>query len=164
MNIERTQYAGHHGVIFSLIHFTVEPSDATSLRTLKLPEITDNHYKVIRLIEDMYDKMLVQGRSCKMMLGISNPLSRKVADDLNDQRVNIARIVGTAIGAAAKPFLGGIPSAAIGAGAGKLTIGKIPTHHFGDVIVFIDAQVNGGIGPQHSSSSLIIEGKSNSRE
>ncbi len=33
----------------------------------------------------------------------------------------------------------------------------LPTYHAGDVIVSIQAQVNGGIGPQRSSVSLIIK-------
>ena len=32
-----------------------------------------------------------------------------------------------------------------------------PTYHAGDVLVSIEAQVNGGIGPQRSATSLIIK-------
>jgi hypothetical protein len=32
-----------------------------------------------------------------------------------------------------------------------------PTYHAGDVLVSIEAQVSGGIGPQRSATSLIIK-------
>jgi len=37
------------------------------------------------------------------------------------------------------------------------SLGKLPTYHAGDVIVSLDAQVSGGIGPQHSGSSMVIK-------
>ena len=39
----------------------------------------------------------------------------------------------------------------------KFTLSQLPTYHAGDVIVSLDAQVSGGIGPQHSASSMIIK-------
>nr|WP_268747923.1 hypothetical protein [Pseudomonas lini] len=33
----------------------------------------------------------------------------------------------------------------------------LPTYHAGDVLVSIEAQVNGGIGPQRTLSTLIIK-------
>jgi len=36
-------------------------------------------------------------------------------------------------------------------------VGKLPTYHAGDVIVSLDAQVSGGIGPRHSVWSMIIK-------
>ncbi|MFT0477408.1 hypothetical protein ACMSI6_26385 [Pseudomonas antarctica] len=33
----------------------------------------------------------------------------------------------------------------------------LPTYHAGDVLVSIEAQVNGGIGPQRTASTLIIK-------
>jgi hypothetical protein len=34
---------------------------------------------------------------------------------------------------------------------------QLPAYHAGDIIVSLDAQVSGGIGPQRSVSSMIIK-------
>ena len=95
MDFERTQHVGHYGVVFTLIHFTVQPDDAASLRTINLPEITKGHFEVIRLIEETYERMLAQGRPCRMVLAVSQPVSRNSADLLNDQRATIGTLVGS---------------------------------------------------------------------
>lgn len=156
MNMERTQHTGHYGVVFTLVHFKVEPTDAASLRTLNLPEITSGYYEVIQLIEDTYARMLVQGRRCRMMLAISRPMSRNSADLLNDQRATIGAIVGSISGKVAAP-LGAVVGAVTGATLAAASKNKLPTYHAGDVIFSVDAEVSGGIGPQRSSASLILK-------
>jgi hypothetical protein len=157
MDFERTQHVGHYGVVFTLIHFTVGPGDAASLRTLKLPEISKGSYEVTRLLEETYDRMLAQGRPCRMVLAVSNRLSRKTADLLNDQRVRVGGVVSSLSGKAVSEVFGTL----VGGIAGMFSGGKarqgIPTYHVGDVIVSIDAQVAGGIGPQRSSSGLLLK-------
>ena len=156
MDFERTQHVGHYGVVFTLIHFTVQPDDATSLRTINLPEITKGHFEVIRLIEETYERMLAQGRPCRMVLAVSQPVSRNSADLLNDQRATIGTLVGSIGGKLASP-LGSIAEKIAGATSASATKKRLPTFHSGDVIVSIDAQVSGGIGPQRSSASLILK-------
>jgi hypothetical protein len=157
MDFERTQHVGHYGVVFTLIHFTVGPGDAASLRTLKLPEISKGSYEVTRLLEETYDRMLAQGRPCRMVLAVSNRLSGKTADLLNDQRVRVGGVVSSLSGKAVSEVFGPL----VGGMAGMFSGGKarqgIPTYHVGDVIVSIDAQVAGGIGPQRSSSALLLK-------
>ena len=51
-------------------------------------------------------------------------------------------------------LLTGVP---VGAGVRKYANEILPTYHAGDVLVSIEAQVNGGIGPQRSASTLIIK-------
>lgn len=156
MNIERTQHVGHYGVVFTLMHFTVEPGDAASLRTLSLPEITKEKYEVTRLIEDTYNRMLAQGRPCRMVLAVSDPVSRNSADLLNDQRATIGTLIGSIGGKLASP-LGSLVEKIAGVTSASATKNGLPTFHSGDVIVSIDAQVSGGIGPQRSSASLILK-------
>lgn len=156
MDFERTQHVGHYGVVFTLIHFTVQPDDAASLRTINLPEITKGHFEVIRLIEETYERMLAQGRPCRMVLAVSRPVSRNSADLLNDQRATIGTLVGSIGGKLASP-LGSIAEKIAGATSASATKKRLPTFHSGDVIVSIDAQVSGGIGPQRSSASLILK-------
>jgi len=157
MDFERTRHVGHYGVVFTLIHFTVGPGDAASLRTLKLPEISKGSYEVTRLLEETYDRMLAQGRPCQMVLAVSDRLSRKTADLLNDQRVRVGGVVSSLSGKAVSEVFGPL----VGGMAGMFSGGKarqgIPTYHVGDVIVSIDAQVAGGIGPQRSSSALLLK-------
>lgn len=156
MDFNRTQHVGHYGVVYTLIHFTVLPNDAASLRTINLPEITQSHLEVTRLIEETYERMLAQGRPCRMVLAVSQPVSRNSADLLNDQRVTIGTLVGSIGGKLASP-LGSIAAKVAGATSASATKHRLPSFHSGDVIVSIDGQVSGGIGPQRSSASLILK-------
>ncbi|MGF6706651.1 hypothetical protein ABIA58_003521 [Pseudomonas frederiksbergensis] len=112
----------------------------------------------------MYDKMQAKSLPCVMMIGISKPLTRQQGDVLNAQRTKIANLAASAFGGAAGT-VGGLagPAGSVAAGT-VVTAGvrsyvndALPTYHAGDVIVSIQAQVNGGIGPQRSSESLIIK-------
>lgn len=156
MDFERTQHVGHYGIVFTLIHFTLQPDDAASLRTIKLPEITKGYFEVTRLIEETYERMLAQGRPCRVVLAVSQPVSRNSADLLNDQRATIGTLVGSIAGKLASP-LGSIAEKIAGTTSASATRNRLPTFHSGDVIVSIDAQVSGGIGPQRSSASLILK-------
>ncbi|WP_296186675.1 hypothetical protein [Pseudomonas sp. UBA1879] len=156
MEFERTQHVGHYGVVFTLIHFTVQPGDAVALRTIKFPEITSSNYEVTRLIEETYDRMPAQGRPCRMVLGVSHPMSRASADLLNEQKATIASLVGY-MGGKLASSLGSVAAKIAGVSTSSATKKRLPNFHAGDVIVSIDAQVSGGIGPQRSSASLVIK-------
>jgi hypothetical protein len=110
-DFKRTQHVGHYGVVFTLIHFTVQPDDAASLRTIKLPEITKGYFEVTRLIEETYERMLAQGRPCRMVLAVSTRLSRNTADLLNDQRMRVGGAVSSlsakAVSEVFGPLVGG---------------------------------------------------------
>jgi len=47
----------------------------------------------------------------------------------------------------------------VGGLVGSYVTSRIPTFHFGDRIVSIQAQVQGGIGPQRTNKSLIINSR-----
>jgi len=157
MDFERTQHVGHYGVVFTLIQFTVGPGDAASLRTLRFPEITKGDYEVTRLIEETYDRMLAQGRPCRMTLAVSNRLGRNTADLLNDQRVRVGGVVSMFSGKAVTEVFGPVIGGVAGMVAGGKAKQGLPTYHVGDVIVSIDAQVAGGIGPQRSSAAILLK-------
>ena len=105
---------------------------------------------------ELYDKMLAKDLPCQMMVGISKPLTRQQGDLLNAQRTSIANLTSGVFATAAGKLM---PAAAfpVGWAAREFTLNKLPTYHAGDVIVSLDAQVSGGIGPQRSGSSMIIK-------
>ena len=159
MEFDRNQFTANHGIVFSVTRFSVSPSDRGGLRTLHFGEAKSAHFEVSSLLVELYDKMLAKDLPCVMMVGISSPLTRKQGDLLNDQRMSIANITAGVFGAAASrvPVIG-LATGAVGGYFGReLVKSKLPAYHAGDIIVSLDAQVSGGIGPQRSVSSMIIK-------
>lgn len=151
------QYMGNHGIVFNVSQITLSDSDRPRLRELHFGEAKSAHYEVSSKVVEVYDKMQAKNLPCLMMIGISKPLTRQQGDVLNAQRTTVANIAASvftsATSAVATPYVG-VP---LGAGV-RLYANKIlPTYHAGDVLVSIEAQVNGGIGPQRSGTSLIIK-------
>ncbi|WP_434673144.1 hypothetical protein [Pseudomonas sp. R1-15] len=70
---------------------------------------------------------------------------------------SIANLATTASSAAAKAVAPYYVAASVGAGVRMYANEILPTYHAGDVLVSIEAQVNGGIGPQRTLSTLIIK-------
>ena len=156
MKFEKDQHLGHLGITFGVTRFTVTPSDRCNLRTLHFPEAKAANYEVCNRVVELYDKMLTRDLPCVMTVAISKPLTRQQGDLLNDQRMDIARIIAAAVTVATKP-ISGLTSVAAGYGANRFVLNKLPTYHAGDIIIGFDAQVSGGIGPQRSTSSMIIK-------
>nr|WP_240791731.1 hypothetical protein [Pseudomonas mosselii] len=92
-----------------------------------------------------------------MKVAVSKPLSRQQGDSLNTQRTTVANAIGAIFtagtSAVSTPFVGAV----VGTATRAYTNEVLPTYHAGDVLVSIEAQVNGGIGPQRSITSLIIK-------
>lgn len=158
MKQESMHYSGHYGVRFNVTVLTILPADRAKLREMNFGEIRSEYWKVRELAVSTYDRMLAQQLPCEMSVAISRPLTREQADLLNAQRTNIANIIGAAVGA---PFkrLGAVPVFVAGAVAKGFVNYKLDTHHVADVIVAVYARVSGGIGPQSTSSSLLIKAK-----
>lgn len=154
VNIERTQHIGHYGVIFTVIRFTVVPDNRHTLVNLRLLEAGDFSNEVRNQIRDLYEKMLAHDLPCKMALAVSKPLNRQQADVLNTRGDTIAGLIGGALAApislVSRP-IGGI----VGATTSLIVKGIIRSYHAGDVVIGLDAQVNGGIGPQRSMSAMV---------
>lgn len=159
VEFDRNQFIANHGIVFSVTRFSVTPSDRGGLRTLHFGEAKSAHFEVSSLLVELYDKMLAKDLPCVMMIGISNPLTRKQGDLLNDQRMSIANITAGIFTAAGSrvPIIGLATGPAAGYFGRELVKSKLPAYHAGDVIVSLDAQVSGGIGPQRSVSSMIIK-------
>ncbi len=115
------------------------------------------HYEVNRKVVEVYDKMLAENLPCLMMIGISKPLTRQQGDVLNAQRTRIANLAASSFAGVtsyvASPYVG----PPVGAGVRMYVNETLPTYHAGDILVSIEAQVNGGIGPQRTASTLIIK-------
>ncbi|MFS0826056.1 hypothetical protein [Pseudomonas phoenicis] len=156
------QYRGQHGIVFNVSRITLLDSDRGRLRELHFDGVKGAHYEVSNKVVEVYDKMLAKGLSCLMTIGISLPLTRKQGDTLNEQRTLVTTLVSSAFAGAASAvgssLVGtSLVGAPVGAGV-RMYVNKIlPTYHAGDVLVGIDAQVDGGIGPQRSTSTLIIK-------
>ncbi|WP_338485973.1 hypothetical protein VRB68_12075 [Pseudomonas trivialis] len=158
MKFEGTfQYIGNHGIVFSVSQITLTDSERGRLRELHFGEAQNAHYEVNRKVVEVYDKMLTKNLPCLMMIGISKPLTRQQGDVLNAQRTKIANLAASAFAGAtsyvASPYVG----APVGAGVRMYVNETLPTYHAGDILVSIEAQVNGGIGPQRTASTLIIK-------
>jgi hypothetical protein len=151
------RYQAHYGVVFKVTSFTVKPADIATLRQLFFCEVGTGCYKLTDLIVDTYDRMLAGQRFCEMVVAISNPLTREQADQFNQQRIKIASVAAGAFGLAAKPL--GWFGAPAGPAAASFVHNHLDTRHAGDVMVAVDAKVQGGIGPQHTSTSVLIKVK-----
>ncbi|NWD22617.1 hypothetical protein HX864_05010 [Pseudomonas yamanorum] len=158
MKFEETfQYMGNHGIVFNVSQITLTDSERGRLRELHFGEAKSAHYEVNRKVVEVYDKMLAKNLPCLMMIGISKPLSRQQGDVLNAQRTKIANLAASAFAGVtsyvASPYAG-VP---VGAGVRSYVNETLPTYHAGDVLVSIEAQVNGGIGPQRTATTLIVK-------
>lgn len=151
------RYQGHFGVVFNVTSFTVAPSDRPALRHIFFCELGAQCHKVSDLIVDMYDRMIADRRPYEMVVAISVPLTREQAYLFNQQRLKIAAVVAGAVGLAAKPL--GLYGAPAGPATGALVRSQLDARHAGDVIVAVDAKVQGGIGPQHTSRTLLIKAR-----
>ncbi|MGR3886377.1 hypothetical protein [Pseudomonas sp. 1152_12] len=158
MKFEGTfQYIGNHGIVFNVSQITLTDNERGRLRELHFGEAKAAHYEVNSKVVEVYDKMLAKGLPCMMMVGISKPLTRQQGDTLNAQRTKVANLAAAAFASAtsyvATPYVG----APVGVGVRMYANQILPTYHAGDVLVSIEAQVNGGIGPQRTASTLIIK-------
>jgi hypothetical protein len=154
VNIERTQHIGHYGVTFTVIRLTVLPANRQALANLCLLEAGPSANEVRYGLMCLYEKRLARDLPCKMTVAISKPLTRRQADLLNERGTIVAGLIASAVSAPislASPFLG----AAAGGAVGLKVKDVIRSYHVADVIIGIDAQVNGGIGPQRSLSAMV---------
>jgi hypothetical protein len=154
VNIERTQYNGHYGVTFTVLRLIVSPSNHLAMANLCLLEAGISANEVRRRLVDLYRKMLARDLPCRMTVAISKPLTRQQAELLNIRGEIVAGLISGAVSA---PMSLASPAAGLAAGAAAgLTIkGIIRSYHAGDVVIGLDAQVNGGIGPQRSLSAMV---------
>lgn len=151
------QYMGNHGVVFNVSQIALTDSERGRLRELHFGEAKSAHYEVNSKVVEVYDKMLARNLPCTMMIGISKPLTRQQGDTLNAQRTKVANLAASAFAAATSAVATSYAGIPVGAGVRMYANEILPTYHAGDVLVSIEAQVNGGIGPQRTVSTLIIK-------
>lgn len=155
MNLERTQYIGHYGITFTVLRFSVVPGNRHNLANICLLEAGDAANEVRYRLTELYAKMLARDLPCKMTIAISKPLTRPQADLLNERGTIIAFLIGGALAAPIHPLSKPI-ARAVGTAVGLIIKSVVRSYHAGDVIIGMDAQVEGGIGPQHSLSAMVI--------
>ncbi|UVM20227.1 hypothetical protein [Pseudomonas wadenswilerensis] len=158
VQIEKTyEYAGNFGIVFHVSQLVVMPDDRARLRELYISEAKGAHYQVNTMLVALYDRMQAGKRVCEMKVAISQPLNRRQADKLNDQRTYTSGTVGSTAGGPVGLLTKAIVGTAVTAITAYLAKRRLPTHHAGDVIISIQASVSGGTGTQQSSVSTIIK-------
>ena len=165
MKFEKTtQYRSEEGIVFNLSQITLMESDRGRLRELHFGEAKRAHYQVNSLVVDLYDRMQARNLPCLLTVCISNPLTRQQADAINTMRGNVAKGIGVAsggvagkVGALGGPLISWVSGAVVTAGVNWYLKGTLPNLHAGDVLVSIEGEVHGGIGPQRSVVTLVIK-------
>ncbi len=154
MDLERTQYIGHYGVTFTVIRFIVLPANRQALANLCVLEAGASANEVRDRLVELYEKMLARDLPCKMAIAVCKPLTRQQADLLNERGTIVAGLVASALSAPislVSPLAGSV----VGGSIGLIAKSVIRSYHAGDVVIGLDAQVNGGIGPQRSLSAMV---------
>jgi hypothetical protein len=154
VDLERTQYIGHYGVTFTVIRFIVLPANRQALANLCVLEAGASANEVRDRLVELYEKMLARDLPCKMAIAVCKPLTRQQADLLNERGTIVAGLVASALSAPislVSPLAGSV----VGGSIGLIAKSVIRSYHAGDVVIGLDAQVNGGIGPQRSLSAMV---------
>ena len=150
-------YTGHYGVQIEVFQFVVTAANRACIHILDLPIPESARFEVKQFVINAYERMQSKNLQYSTAVAISKPLTREAADALNSQRYTVT----AAITAAMKAAIGAVTRSAIATGLTGVAVpyflkGKLRTYHSGDVIVAVDLQVRGGIGPQRSSQSIIL--------
>lgn len=156
MRAEQLHASGRHGINFDLIIVSLQQQDRAELTKAGYSPSPATNEATARLALEVFDHMQSANRPCSLKIAISSPLSREQADHLNSQRVTVANIIAgvtATVGSRAHPAVGFGSGAAIRAAVFK----RLPTYHSKDVIIGIEGEVSGGIGPQRSLRSVIIK-------
>jgi len=155
MDIERTQHIGHYGVTFMVIRLTVLPTHKHALANLCLLEAGASANEVRYRLVNLYEKMFARDLPCKMTVAISKPLTRQQADLLNERGTIVALLLAGAFGAPIHPLSKPV-ARVVGTTVGLIIKSIIRSYPAGDVVIGIEAQVEGGIGPQRSMSAIVV--------
>jgi hypothetical protein len=158
MELERIQYQyyGRFNIRFQATRVVVMPEDQLKLRSLQLCDLVRLNWKIHDVLVELYDRMLAQKRPCEMIIAVSDPLTRTQAGQINDSNDSWA-LVAAAVGRLVFPAKSSGPRNAVGVATGFGVRSALGTRHAGDILIDIQAWVNGGIGPQHSAKSMLIE-------
>lgn len=153
VKVERTQFIGHYGLTFAVTRFTVTPDSRSGLRSLCFLEVPKAVPEVCSRIADLYEKMLAGDLTCVMTVAISKPMTRRQADLLNVQKDLVRSLIADALSSSFGSLGGYVLSKAVD----QFVANRLHGYHVADVIIGFDARVSGGIGPQHSTSSMLVK-------
>ncbi len=99
--------------------------------------------------------MLAQDLPCLMTVVISKPLTRKQADSLNNRNNVIKETISGAV-AAPIGLMSSKAESMVEKATSDLISRQLRNFQHADIIIGLEAQVSGGIGPQRSSLSLHV--------
>jgi len=106
-------------------------------------------------LQKLYEKMLARDLPCVMTVVVSKPLTRKQADSLNNRNNLIKDIISGAV-AAPVGIISSKAESIVENAISDLISRRIRNFHSADIVIGLDAQVSGGIGPQRSSVSMHV--------
>ncbi|SPO66138.1 hypothetical protein [Pseudomonas sp. JV241A] len=156
VQIQKTyEYAGPHGIVFHVSKLVIMEGDRGQLRELHFPEARNGNYEVAQRAVAVYDRVQAGGRTCTMTIRISRPLTRVQGDILNEQRHQVSN-VSTSSTSRIAMLAGPVFTIPVAILTRFFVSGSLRTYHTGDLIISIEARVDGGIGPQFSADSIII--------
>jgi hypothetical protein len=158
MEQETTQYYGRFNIRFQATRFVVMPDEQLKIRSLIFCDDGKINWSIHDQLVELYYRMLPQGRPCEMVVTVSDPLTRSQAESFNDSNLSWAVVAGTVGRFLFPPVILGVREAA-GFATGFGVSQVLGTRHAGDILIDIQAWVNGGIGPQHSARSMLVEAK-----
>ncbi|WP_411382603.1 hypothetical protein ACK3BK_13585 [Pseudomonas sp. L7] len=100
----------------------------------------------------------IQPGECCDIRTLSLPYAHKSRHQILEkaQELYERMLPGKQVASGAGTLAGAAVGTAAGAAASWLIKGKIPTFHAGDVLVALEASVEGGIGPQHTTVMMIL--------
>ena len=99
--------------------------------------------------------MLALDLPCVMTVVVSKPLTRKQANSLNNRNNLIKEIISGAV-AAPVGIISSKAESIVENAFSDLISRRICNFHSADIVIGLDAQVSGGIGPQRSSVSMHV--------
>ena len=102
--------------------------------------------------------MLARDLPCVMTVAVSKPLTRKQADSLNNRNNLIKEIISGAV-AAPVGIISSKAESIVENAISDLISRRIRNFHSADIVIGLDAQVSGGIGPQRSSVSMHVHSR-----
>ncbi|MFV3380567.1 MULTISPECIES: hypothetical protein [Pseudomonas] len=139
---------GYRDVVFDILEFEVKRRSQIEMLYFDVARQINN--RIIEKTIKLFDRMQARGRSCLMKVAISQPINRELCGALNDRRCTLTGLI-------PGPLPRSRIAVAAKVGAPAFVAERLLRYHAGDILISIDASIHGGIGPQHSSISMIFK-------
>ena len=139
---------GYRDVVFDILDCEVRRR--SQLKTLSFDVARQINNRIIERAMKLYDRMQARELPCLMKVVISQPLNRGQYGALNDQRCTLTDAISGAVLRARIAVATKVDTLAFVAE-------RLLRYYAGDRLIGIDASVRSGIGPRHSSITMIFK-------